>query len=453
MKKLLVVLLALTFVFVMASVTLAVVTSSVDGKVEWTYKNGEQFGGSVDGKIVFDLAKDFGEGYSAGLKIKLTPGDNANVLDTSTPPAKTDVDKASAVAYDGDGWIKMVKDFGTFTFQTGGLNGNAANELGVGFDMAGNPGVKFESTSLVDGLSLTVVVNDAFKANTGGDAGLDGNYANYLLKGVYATDTLTIGAGYQTHTQPPAITNPTEKDAMAVWGSYKLGDALSLGLEYASRPNEDAVDPDGNAVTGSTAILAKCDYTAGALTINGKVLMTTGSVYLMDPDDISAMSAWDLFRYGGDKNQSQNLVTLEYSTEHADPEDGSGIAGMAVKIDVAYQITDAMKVTATVEDIMDGAYYGKATYKANKTVLTTTPAGTELGDKQLMSYKLGVNDKLSEKLTLDGWYAGYGDLSEIGVKASYAFVAGLDGSLEVKSNSTVGSDAVNTYTATIKATL
>jgi hypothetical protein len=421
-KKLLVVLLALTFVFVMASVTMAVVTSSVDGKVEWTYKNSEQFGGSVDGKIVFDLAKDFGEGYSAGLKIKISPNENL------IPVPGTELDKAASVAYDGDGWIKMVKDFGTLTFQTGGLGGNAASELGVGYDMAGNPGVKFESTSLVDGLSLTVVVNDAFK-DTAPDPKDDGNYANYLLKGEYKTDTLTLGAGYQAHTQPTGVTDSIENDAMAVWAGYKLGDALSLGLEYASRPNVDAVDTNGVVVKGSTAIQIKADYTADPLTINGKVLLTTGSVWLIDPDDKGTLSAWNYFKYGEDR----------VAGVHVDPKDGTGVTGTAVKIDATYKLTDALSVTATVEDIMAGAF-----------VATT---GVDLTDKQLMSYKLGVTDKLTEKTTLDGWYAGYGDLSEIGLKASYAFVAGLDGSLEVKSNTTVGSEAVNTYTATLKATL
>jgi len=419
-KKLLVVLLALTFVVAMATAASAVVTSSVDGKVEWTLTNGAQFGGCIDGKIVFDLAKDFGEGYSAGLKIKLTPADNVTLATLE------EVDKASSVAYDGDGWIKMVKDFGTLTFQTGGLGGNAANELGTGFDMSGNAGVKFESSTLMEGLALTVVVNDAFK--TAPLPTDDGNYANYLLKGVYTADALTLGLGYQAHTQPPGVTNPTEKDAMAVWAGYKLSDALSFGLEYASRPNEDGVDSSGAAVTGSTAILVKADYTADALTINGKVLMTTGSFYLIDPDDMGTISAWNFFKYGINKG-----------ADRVDPEDGTGVAGTAIKVDATYKLTDALSVTASVEDIMDPARIGTGS--------------APLDPKLLMSYKLGVSDALSEQLTLSGYYAGYGDLSEIEAMASYTFVAGLVGSLEVKSTTVVGTEAVNTYTAKIVATL
>jgi hypothetical protein len=420
-KKLLVVLLALTFVVAMATAASAVVTSSVDGKVEWTLTNGAQFGGCVDGKIVFDLAKDFGDGYTAGLKIKLTPADNVTLATLE------EVDKASSVAYDGDGWIKMAKDFGTLTFQTGGLGGNAASELGVGYDMSGNAGVMFESSSLMEGLALTVVVNDAFK--TAPNPADDGNYANYLLKGVYTADALTLGVGYQAHTQPTGVTNPTENDAMAVWAGYKLSDALSFGLEYASRPNVDAVDTNGAAVTGSTAILVKADYTADALTINGKVLLTTGSFWLIDPDDMGTTSAWNYFKYGNDRVVGTRV----------DPKDGTGVTGTAIKVDATYKLTDALSVTATVEDIMAGAFIATD--------------GVDLTDKQLLSYKLGVSDVLTEQLTLSGYYAGYGDLSEIEAMASYTFVAGLVGSLEVKSTTTVGSEAVNTYTAKIVATL
>jgi hypothetical protein len=327
----------------------------------------------------------------------------------------------------------MVKDFGTLTFQTGGLGGNAANDLGVGYDMSGNAGVKFESTSLMEGLALTAVVNDnrIQDKNAAGEVIADyGDFYNYLLKAVYTADALTLGLGYQSHTQPAHITDSAANDAMAVWAGYKIGDSLSLGLEYASRPNMDGVDANLAVVTGSTAIQVKADYTAGALTINGKVLMTTGSYWLIDPDDKGTTSALNYFKYGNDR----------VAGVHADPKDGTGVAGTAVKVDAKYQITDALSATVTLEDIMDGACIG------------TT--GAKLGAKQLLSYKLSVNDKLTEKLTLDGWYAGYGDLSELGVKASYNFVAGLDGSLEVKSNTSApGVTAVNTYTATIKATL
>ncbi|MCL6589554.1 MAG: hypothetical protein K6U80_06335 [Firmicutes bacterium] len=409
MKKLSVVLLALTFVVAMATAAFAVTTASVDGKVEWTLDNANQFGGSVDGKIVFDLAKDFGEGYSAGLKIKLEP----NATDDCY--------------YDGDGWIKMAKDFGTLTFQTGGVGGNAAKDLGVGYDMTSAAGVKFESTSLMEGLNLTVAVNDTFK--TAPDPKDDGNYANYLLKGEYTADALTIGAGYQAHTQPTGVTNPADNDAMAVWAGYKLGDALSFGLEYASRPNVDGVDANLAPVTGSTAILVKAGYTADALTINGQVLMTTGSFWLIDPDDMGTTSAWNYFKYGNDR----------VAGVHVDPKDGTGVAGTALKVDATYKLTDALSVTATVEDIMEGA------------IIATT--GAKLDAKQLLSYKLSADDQLTEALKLSGWYAGYGDLSEIGVKGEYTFAAGLVGSLEAKSNSTVGSEAVNSYTAKITATL
>jgi len=409
-KKLLVVLLALTFVVAMATAASAVVTSSVDGKVEWTLDNANQFGGCVDGKIVFDLAKDFGEGYSAGLKIKLEPNASDDCF------------------YDGDGYIKMVKDFGTLTFQPSGIGGNAANELGVGYDMTGAAGVKFESSSLMEGLALTVAVNDTFKADPV-DATKDANLANYLLKAVYTADPLTLGVGYQAHTVTENTTNSAENDAMAVWAGYKIGDSLNLGLEYASRPNVDAVDTNGAAVTGSTAILVKADYTADALTINGKVLLTTGSFWLIDPDDKGTTSAWNYFKYGEDR-----VVGV-----HVDPKDGTGVTGTAIKVDATYKLTDALSVTATVEDIMAGAF------------IATT--GVDLTAKQLLSYKLGVSDALTEQLTLSGYYAGYGDLSEIEAMASYTFVAGLVGSLEVKSTTTVGSEAVNTYTAKIVATL
>jgi hypothetical protein len=414
-KKLLVVLLALTFVVAISAVTFAVTTSSFDGKVEWTLTSGDQFGGSDDGKISFDLGKDFGEGYSAGLKVKLLPASG---------------DNADEVQYDGNGWIQMVKDMYTVKFQTGGLGGNAANELGVGYDMNGNPGMQIDSSALMEGLALTLVLNDQDRTPGPGESK---NFYNYLMKAVYSADPLTLGFGYQAHTLPAAdVATSTENDMMALWAGYKLSDALSFGFEYASRPNLDGVDVDGNVVEGSTGIRLKADYTADALTVNGKVQIQTGAFFNMDPDDIGSTSAWNYFQFGQKVGAG------------SDPKDGSGVSGTAIKVDASYKLTDALTAGATVEMIMAGAVIG------------TT--GVELADDQLMSYKLSVTDQMSEQLKLEGWYAGYGDNGEIGGKASYTFVAGLEGSLELKSvtdgvEDADGNDAANSYTVTIKATL
>ncbi|HEX3043556.1 MAG TPA: hypothetical protein VHY08_02280 [Bacillota bacterium] len=416
-------LLALTFVVAISAVTFAVTTTSVDGKVEWTYDSADQFGGSDDGKVILDLGKDFGEGYSAGLKIKLSPNENVDVLDTT--PATVSVDKADSVKFDGNGWIQMVKDLYTIKFQTGGLGGNSANELGVGYDMDGQAGLQVTSDKLMEGLALTLVLNDKRYDNPGPE--VDNDFYQYLMKAVYTADPLTVGFGYQAHSVPTeTVPDSKMNDMMALWAGYKLSDALSFGFEYASRPNLDGLDTDGNVVEGSTGIRVKADYTAGALTVNGKVQIQTGAFFNMDPDDIGTTSAWNYFQFG------QKIGT------GSDPKDGSGVSGTAIKVDGSYKLTDALTAGATVEMIMDGAFTG---------------TGVELTDKQLMSYKLSVTDQMSEQLKLEGWYAGYGDISEIGGKASYNFVAGLEGSLEVKSNTTAPADPVNSYKVTIKATL
>jgi hypothetical protein len=388
-KKLLVVLLALTFVVAISAVTFALATSTVDGKVEWTLTSGDQMGGTDDGKLIFDLGKDFGEGYSAGLKIKITPkGEDTAPLDE--------------VKYDGAGWIKMVKDSYTATFQTDGLGGNAANELGGQYDMTSAPGVKIESSALMEGLALTLVLNE--KAITDPvDAEESPNKYNYLIKAVYSADPLTLGFGYQMHSQSSLVTDSAANDMMAVWAGYKLGDALALGFEYGSRPNVTA--------DGSTAIQVKADYTADPLTVNGKIRINTGVYDTIDDGDIGTTSAWNVFI--------------------------NGIEGMALKVDAAYQLTDALKVALTLEDI-----------------LSSEPA---LADDQVMSYKLTVTDVLSEQTTASAWYAGYGENGEIGANVTYTFVAGLVGSVEVKSVTdgvlVDDVDAVNSYTVKLVATL
>lgn len=387
MKKLLVVLLALTFVVAMATAAFAVTTSSVDGKVEVSLSgntNAEgHVTGTVDGKLSFDLAKDYGEGYKAGLKIKITPND------------------ADEVIYDGAGWIEITKDYAVITVSTG-INGNAANELGGKQDMITAPGVKVVNTSLVDGLTLTAIFNENLIQYSHDpvlptDPMNVGEFWNYLVKAAYAKDALTVGFGYQAATVPAINETNAKNDAMAVWAGYTISDAMSAGVEYASRPNVDA--------DGATAIKAKFGYTADPLTVNA-LLITKGTGWVSEDTD-----AWDFFK--------------KFMNDSAE--------GSLIQVDATYKIGDAFSVYGKVQNITE----------------------TVLPDDNMM-IKVGATYKLSDSISVDGSYSTRNTApdatNKIDVCLTDTLVAGLVASLDVN-NETCGASSVSTYTAKITATL
>lgn len=402
MKKLLVVLLALTFVVAMATAAFAVTTTSVDGKVEITLNNTDQLGGSVDGKISFDLMKDYGEGYSAGLKIKLTPGDNVDVLDTTVPtPVVVSVDKASSVAYDGAGWIEMKKDLYTLTLKTD-INASVGNDLSGFCDLTSGPGLQIVSSSLMEGLTVTGVVNEK------------NLFYNVNLKAVYAVDPLTVGFGYQTNGVAEGAAKAAN-DALGVWGSYKVGDTLTVGAEFNSRPN---LGNPVNSTVGASSVLVKASYTADPLTVNGSFTTKTYGFSVKDPA-----------KYNADADKYSIAEIYDYANL---------IEGYLVKVDATYKVSDPFSVNGNVQ------------YLGGKI------AGFDINQNQI-SYKLGATYKVSDKLSTEGWYKAIGDTAplpntQLGAKATYTFVDGLVGSLELDSNS-ANNVSTNAYTAKITATL
>jgi len=380
-KKLLVVLLALTFVVAMATAAFAVTTSSVDGKVEVTLTGSNlaegHVAGVVDGEIHFDLAKDYGEGYKAGLVITADP------------------DEANKVIFDGAGWIEITKDWAVITVKTS-INGNAANELGGKCDMVSAPGVQIVNTSLMEGLTLTGIFNEN-AISTGTPAVLIGEFWNYLVKAVYAKDALTVGVGYQAHSVPALNEANKAFDSMAVWAGYKISDSMSAGLEYASRPNV--------GVDGTTAIMAKFSYSADPLTVNAKYITVTDGWVSEDAE------AWNFFKCFMN----------------------AGVEGGYLGVDATYKISDPLSVYAKIEDVMyEGVTDGN------------------------MLIKAGATYKLSDAISVDGNYTMINTTlpsSKIVVTVTDTLVAGLVASLELKSETILGLDPVNTYTAKITATL
>lgn len=349
MKKVLVLVLSLVFVVAMASVTFAVATTSVDGEVyvEWT--NTAAFDGYEAGYINFDLTKDFGEGFKAGVGIDADPSVVFNA--------------GNEVYFDCAGWIEWTQEMFVATASTS-IDGNASKyDLGGGWDLTAAPGVKVVSTALMEGLTGTFIVNDGSV-----------DY-NFLLKADYVGEALGAGFGYQAG-----------PDAMYVWGSYKVMDSLTVNGEYGMR-------------TDLSAMEVAVAYSADPLTANAKFIMTTADGYVFV--DEAYENVYNAF--GED-----------------------GVQGSIVVADATYKLSDAISVNGAFGYAMVDTW----------------------ADNQLMSFEVGATDKLSDKLTVEGSLTSYADVMIIDVCATYTFVEGLVGTLEVVNET----NADTTFTASIDAT-
>ena len=301
MKKALV--LALTVLMVLSLATAAfAVEVTYEGKVGVKFggtsqgdtKTGPQFDKeSLEATITVDFTKDYGDGVTAGVKVK-TEVHNEDVWEDENENEEYDSGEKPIreIVFDGAGWIQLEKDL--FTVK-------AATKLNdqVGRDLKENTipevaGVSLK-LNLIDGLTVNTVFN-------GGDK------FNYVFKGEYADDLFTVGGGFQNDAE-------NEKTAFGVYGTANLIDGLTLNAEYGNRKegNKDAI----------TAILASAAYEVGALNVKGTFLMQDAGFKNMNDDDA---------------DQDWRIIDAIRFT-------GGGVAdNTAVAIDASYNLTNALKL-------------------------------------------------------------------------------------------------------------
>lgn len=386
MKKALV--LALTAFMVLALATAAFAAEvSYSGKVQvkWAGETDVEPGfaaGDYEASVNIDLTKDFGDGVSAGAKIKIDPTAKTEVLrdynEDDEEFEKVEVASADAVKLDGAGWIKIEKDLFAVTAKTE-IDGNAAKDLGAEWGLAGAAGVQVDVTA-IDGLTLTGLINA-------------GPQYNFLAKAEYSLDTLTFGAGFQKHGKDDekVYTDPL-KDAFAVWASYEVIDGLTLAGEFASR-----TDNSQDKAEAMTAILGKASYANGGLTVDAAFLNQKEGFVTQNADDADEFLARDFMKLGG-------------------------FEGNVLYVDASYAITDALKVSGAFDYVLS----------AKKEKADVLKAFKDLFDEDFaLSYKVAADYDLTEKIAFGVWYKGYGNANELGGKAVYTFAEGVTGTFEL----------------------
>ena len=411
MKKTLIILLSVLTVVFMATAALAVeVSYEGEVSVKWGGNNGTDGDhkfeeDNYEAFVNIDLEKDFGDGVTAGAKIKLDPTAKSEVQyllnddydkdkDDGTGLKDTDgndkykpgdVASADAVKLDGAGWIQLDRDLFTLKASTS-IDGGVGKDFGE-YGLDGAPGLGLD-LKLIDGLTVNTLVN----------AGPD---YRYLIKGEFAHDLFTLGGGLQNDPTEAA----KEKTAFGFYGTANVIDGLAISAEYGNRKEGEA--------DAFTAILGSVSYD-GLLNATASFLMQDKDFKTVSDDDEDVdFLARDLVR---------NKAEHDYSV---------------IFTDVTYNVTDDFE--------LNGAF---------DYILSAKDGETDVADfdDEKLSYKVGAAYTF-DALKVEGWYKARVK-SQVGGKATYTLADGVDTSFELtygKDNK--DADGVVSYTAKITAAL
>jgi len=356
-KKLLVVALSVVMVLAFAAFASAATTSFV-GVVNAEYNTLDAINNNYgDVWAEFDMAKDFTEGWTGGLKFRVKP------KDTNT-------------GFEGDGFIKYSADMWNVNFATGGgfsvgqdLNPANATKVIGGItvyegSIVGGPSVTANVIPM-EGLTATLFLND--------EGLVTEQTFNIGLKAVYDLSPLKVGFGYLTETAG------TESDddgvtSMGVFGSYKLmEDALTVGAEYQSRTYPEVLVADPQVGMKVYANYAKDALSAG-------ISYTTRTVGFCTKDDKAA-----------------ELSSLADRFMDIDPGWNDAITGTEthslISLSASYKMTDAITVGLNVD--------------TTDTSFTGIDAAGELVEDANMGYKLYVTDQIVPDLKLEAGYQSF----------------------------------------------
>lgn len=391
MKKALV--LALTVLMVLSLATAAfAVEVTYEGKVgvKWTsedtdkaadkVKNIDKFDkDALEAKITVDFTEDYGDGVTAGVKVK-TEVQNNEVWDDVNEDDKWDplTEKPTReVVFDGSGWIKVERDLFTVQASTG-IDGQVGRDL------------KENAITKAAGLGLDLNLIDGFTVNTILNAGSE---YNYLVKGEFAQDLFTIGGGYQNSVNDKDVNS----SALGFYGSLNLIEDLAINAEFGRRDLN--VDTDKNEYT---AIFATAAYDLDALSTKAGFLtqdILFGKSISADDVDNEDWRINEEVRAKGTVSEKKYNPTVLFA-------------------DASYQLTDALAVNGYVDYLL-----GVTKNDGDKKVDLTKDEEKAV-DK--VSYKAGVAYTI-DALKLEGWYKAYIG-NEVAAKATYTLAEGVDAS-------------------------
>jgi len=402
LKKALVLALTAFMVLALATAALAVdITYEGNVKVKWgnhgvpkddktTFATD-----SLEYKLKFNLVKDFGDGVSAGLTLENKYDNDDN--------GKEVYDKDLYIV-DKNAWIKLDYELFDVTAFTNG-NGSVGKDFGQ-FDLGRNAGVQVD-LALIDGLTVTGL------ASGGGDPTDKTKAYGFLVKGNYAADLFTLGGGFQTESTE---IEDVKKTALAAYGSFNVMDNLTVKGEYGSR--KLGAKKDEKAITG---ILAGAKY--------------DDSVLMLDGNFLSVDKGFDIIDYPADGDRWKARDTVKDAQEWK---------ASVIYVDASYAITDALKVVGNFDYILNAKDADNKDVKFENDLKGWN-----------ISYKAGAEYLFTEALKGEGWFRAYGkDRNQVGAKATYTFVKGVEGIFELTNESTGVKDAdrITKYKAVLAAT-
>ncbi len=338
MKKFITGAVTAAMVLSMATMSLAA-TLSYSGKVSVELNSRDGFVGAEDDVyMTVDYAKDFGEGWSAGVKFDVKP--NEGTLGDS-------------IYIDGTGYIKYTEDMWDVSFNTD-ADYSVGNDLSDQFTTLDGTGPGLEvNVKPMEGFTLTgdlaqIEKDDALK-NSDADFG-------YAVKGEYNLDGVVFGAGYLGE-------NNADRAAFGIYGSYAVNDMITVGAEYGDRT------VNGN--DHDTAIMGKVSYTADPLTANLSYTQRNGGYAIKDDTEgevyVLADRFWD---------------------------DNIAADGYLVCFDMSYSIDENLKLVAAVDytdmdfNKVDNGDTVNIGYKAAVVKTIVPNVDFELGYKSFMKDKV-----------------------------------------------------------------
>ncbi len=361
MKKLFAILLGLSLVLVLSGVAMAA-TESFTGLVEVTWADdntdddvGAVFGGNREAALSVDYKKEFSETVSAGVigKIVFDAGDDQLIYDQDGDgeydPGVDDAVATDEVAFDGAGWITVKTDFADITAKTA-IAGAAGKDISTG-DISENAGVQVDVTA-VEGLTLTGIINN--------EAGTAEALYNFVFKGSYTMEGLTVGGGFSSD----AVEGADATTAFDIFGSYALEDlGLTVGGEYASRTSPFLATEKG------AAYLVKASFTGvEGLTANFSYeaidewygqTMSDDDYADIDPEDVTLKDMFENLGAEGyviDINGKYQLteelsVNGGYQMANWDPEEATEFsAGAEFKVSEELTVTGSVRMTDALDD-------------------------------------------------------------------------------------------------------
>lgn len=381
MKKVLSVVLALAMVLAVASFA-AAATLSYTGNVNAEFNTIDYLAnGYGDTWLTVDYTKDLTEGWSAGIKFNVKPGQSA---------------AGDAVGFDGKGYVKYTAELWDVSFKTGYDNavGQDLKVPGVAHDLVvegvtfvtgmsegklpDNPSVELNFKP-VEGLTLTADILD--EPSTKAEHTFD-----YLFQGVYDLNGFKVGAGYSSLSYG---TSNSDDDftIMGVFGSYKIMDILTIGAEYQARSYVNALG-ERNDFPGYRVNVG---YSQDAITANLTYFARSAGVWTKDDGSGEMFSLADRFRDMGGFLSMTNLPDKVTDTRYL------------ISVDGSYALSDTMKVGALFETT-DAKFQG---IKHDGSKVTDVSTG----------YKVYLSDTIVPNLTLEGGYQAFID-GKIYVKLS-----------------------------------